>query len=493
MNRREMLYLGLPFLLIGIGGVILTAREKKRIERESGPLRTEITDIRFEDVTPFEAWQGFSHKVTVSTELQGDQSLPEGFKLRGNTNLSSDAQLIVENGEHSEIINLGNRDYDDSNIKTLNAPPLVAIPNWDAGRIYGFRTFLIKTNNFGNARLRLQGTVRLQQQAIVSANHEIPQGAWTLQRSYYKSASQVSRSTPAVPFEILLPPRIPTTTPKSTIKVIEAGKSSFSPQSEKTGPYEGEGETQIRVKFKVPEEFMTNSSNIGTRLSTGPTDILDKNNRPVKLPKKRYGSDPTIRFTSSNIFLYVNGEGVAKRNIPVWNIPASYGPLTYRTWLSYSGSSPVELKIPVRTADDLKPSYLLKLESVKVVTGNVRVRVKYLGPSEVEWEDNNGFFNNRPFNNDFVPFQLNNVGEPLKDKLISNWSQHLTASNGKEYWFKNAVKVQSVNEVAPSVYEIVYATNALSALKKGETMKFSAHVGIEGDGFIPIEAKITKK
>jgi hypothetical protein len=76
--------------------------------------------------------------------------------------------------------------------------------------------------------------------------------------------------------------------------------------------------------------------------------------------------------------------------------------------------------------------------------------------------------------------------------LISNWSQHLTAQDGKEYWFKNSVQVQSVNLVGPNTYEIVYATNALTALKAGERMKFSAQVGIEGDGFIPVEATISK-
>lgn len=165
-----------------------------------------------------------------------------------------------------------------------------------------------------------------------------------------------------------------------------------------------------------------------------------------------------------------------------------------KVWFAIEDGWPIKVETEVRPAWMSRYPHTLQLQKVSVEGGNVVVMARYTGKAPLKYQsqvDYRGqgkplYFDER--DDPSVGF-LPNVAYK---RLYTHWSQHYTLGNGKSYWFPNAVSVQSVSYDANSRCRIIYRTNVLSALKPGQSAHFSAHIGVQGDGLLPIQATITR-
>ncbi|RYG72155.1 hypothetical protein EON80_04425 [bacterium] len=162
------------------------------------------------------------------------------------------------------------------------------------------------------------------------------------------------------------------------------------------------------------------------------------------------------------------------------------GELRFQGSLAFEGTKTVPLDVEVRPAwITAKPTHL-QLESVKVVANKVEVTVRYSGQRKIFAKNSVGqILDHRSHFEDPAPWW----NDTQNDYLLSDWSQHLRI-RGREYWYPNSIKVREVYLLGNGLYRIDYETNTAGALKAGEYAEFKAEIGLKGEGFLPVRAKV---
>ena len=291
--RREMWLLCAPLVGIGVAALVLTARERKRIERESGPLRLEIESIEKREVTPLEAWSGFDAKWRIQSYLAGRKPPYQGMRLVLN-NFDAALQLGEISLSYPRV----------RHGKSIHYPEELAISD-----------LLIKTNDLRarapTLRIALKGECRY----MVNLG-DFPQGP--------KIKTQTATIT--VPFD---PP-----------------KDARERASREAPVLLGAWKNQV----KIPKPLVTISARVtppkwndhsGRKWECLNPRLLDTQNREVKTQLDLF--DVGMRQFNPD------GASTFRALLDVSQIPASRGKLTYEAWLSCDQSWPVKISCVVRS------------------------------------------------------------------------------------------------------------------------------------------------
>lgn len=469
-QRREVFLLVGPLVLLGAFGVWTSLENQRKRQRASGPLRAVIRDVKVEPATPFEAWQGFDFRVSIDTEVEGEQTLPQGAKLGSKEEVSVAAQLVVGD----KIFPIDSRLSLKTDVYEKRVARLCAVYDWHDPKQTGHRTLLVRTRDLKGTHAQLRATVRVtpfavgQPAALEEPWRKAPFGR-------LKAPSKPADFEVKVPLE---PPVIDQSAPK--LKQTQVFK--YAPKSNHTGMLLGQGETIAKFQIVPAKPLIKNP--IQGNLFQGPAEIVNEKGERMLLPKRA-----NLRASGYTLSWRTNPAAQFERRIPTWQIPKSHGPLFYRTWIAFDESWPVEVKIPVRKAWECQKPEGLTIESVKVEGENVRVRLKYTGPRKLETDEFGVLVDT------FQDWERAGVLPNADDQtpVLFNWSQHIEMPNGKQHWFENVVSVESARYVGPELFEVVYRTNVKAALKPGQSAIFRADIGIKGQGFLPVQARISRE
>ncbi len=487
LKRRELVLLGLPTLAIVSAAAFLSRRQAVEQQNQSGPYRAEITRIERVPVSPFEAWQGFDTKIVVHARDLGQLAAPVGARMSPMCSLDQHVFLSGSINGKLQKLPVSSQTLRGS-LSEFGTPGALRVQlehgGTQAEEPEKRLTILAATSKFdANSKVELRGDIWFKRTAEAHPSVAAPPG-WTLDKR--RSYSWLETRSKTAPLTQSLERVASVNVDRTAPPVQEVRADLLSPVFAHVNPLGDNGNGFVRVFFK-PGSF----SNRLPSLRYTEIKVLDASGREVEMKdaygRREYpGADWDINFV---------GQHPALVRLPLESVPLERGALTMKMWLAFGDGWPAFIQCEVRPAWMSKRPKTLQLQSVGVKQGTVVVRARYSGTSSLEWENPTatkpneaaGFFDSRDYESEtFPPRQAGSA------RLYTFWSQHFTLPNGKSYWYRNAVDVESVSCDDANNCQIIYKTNALGALKPGQSAQFFAQIGIEGDGFLPIQATISR-
>ncbi|RYX86254.1 hypothetical protein EON83_03255 [bacterium] len=482
LKKQELVLIGLPTLLI-LGGAAFFARQQTIREQDSsGAYRAEITGVEVLPVSPFEAWQGFDTKVIVSVKDLGQLKVPAGLKLFDTKHLEQNVILTGRVNGQAKSFPVSSKDFGNG-FEPQHPGVLRALMLPRSEELKDTITFLAATSGFdSDSPVQLRGELWIRKIASAPLSTTSAPPNWTLKKNMWEALlethSKIANLSQTLPqgqtanIDLTAPP------------VEKVRYDLLSPVYAHTGMTGDNGSGFVHIDFK-PNSF----SNKYPLLRSTAAEVFDESGRVVPLKGsggfkayKTVGWDMNTRPVSAVV------------RLPLEDVPLERGRLTMKVWFAIEDGWPILVESEVRPAWMSKRPRTLQLQKLTVEAGHVIAMVHYSGiaplrpEGELNYQPSNRhlFFDGRDDTNvKLIP----NV--PYK-RLYTYWSQHYTLPSGKSYWFPNSVDIQSIDCDATNNCRIDYKTNALNVLKPGQSAQFSAHIGVEGDGFLPIHAKITR-
>lgn len=482
LNRRELLVLGLPFLLIGAGAVCFNAREKQRIARESGPWRLVVTDAQAIAITPKEAWQGYDLKYRLNYELHGEQppnlKTPVRIPYAGANNPNNAFLDIInerENTERFSGIQIGGGTYWE---RYLRAP--LKVVDDDHGPL--FRTILIDRNAFPRGKMILKSHTQAQ---ATNSNNEFLQplpAEWSQTVNREVKPVEINRASPK-----LISSSLNFAPPIASQRRIAMNTYVY-----------GSGTSKALTKLKLNCDLSDVTKNpVSNNVAILNSRFEDEkgNEIRVKSESDQYGGQRMYTH-QGNVRSDVNKQDYVEMELDLHDVPTEHGAIFLRSNLSLNNSWATPFLVEVRPAWVCRKTSKLKIEKVEVEGSAVSVRVHYLGTKPMELRGSSGIgtsnFSMMDGSSDWGYDPPVPTGH---DRLIINWSQHLEDSNGPMFFNpkqpntdspEETCEVIGVEDLGNNRYVVNYSVN----YKPKSPMKFKAEIGIWGDGFIPVEATI---
>jgi hypothetical protein len=186
-------------------------------------------------------------------------------------------------------------------------------------------------------------------------------------------------------------------------------------------------------------------------------------------------------------------EGLQQFELPIENIPASAGRLTFKTKISVNDSWPLDAEVVVRERTTVK------VKSARAdmdgPVGRVMVTLAYTGNKPLRWVKVDQY-GNRTLYYDFHefsgPFPTKfYIREPGVAYLYSHWSEHVEDRLGKNDWNSTKAEDASCNESTKEC-KLTYSVDVSHIPTSLGPLTFKADVGIDGEQFVPVSAIIRR-
>lgn len=476
------MFIGLPTLGV-LGCAAFLARQQFLREQDArGPYRAGISQIQWLSVSPFEAWQGFDTKIVVHIKDAGQLNAPPNSQIYSVEQLRQRVRLEGQINGLKASFPVSSQDFGNGYEPEHPGPLRLLIVRYGEGDEPGILAFLAKTSVFDpGTPVQLCGDLWVERPGQnATALSSLPPG-WTqekdregvrlLARSQTTSLSQVLERTSGINVDHTAPP------------VEEVHADLLSPVFARTNVVGDNGSGIVGVSFP-PGTF----SKVLPQLRCTAAQVFDARGRPVIL-KDEWGRPryKTMHWDLNSL------PATAVVRLPLEDIPLERGALKAKIWFAFDDGWPTCVQTEVRPAWMSNRPRTLQLQKVSVENGNVVVTAQYRGLPALRYEGDLLPGQTKPLLFDArddtrIIFKLN----VRYKRLFTHWSQHYTLPSGKSYWFSSDVSVQSVSCDADGHCRIVYQTNALQALKPGQSARFFAQIGVQGDGMLPIQATISR-
>ncbi len=489
---RELMVIGVPTAIIIAGAAFLSRQQTIREQDRSGPYRAEITRIEILPVSPFEAWQGFDTKIVVYANEFGELDVPLGARLSPAGSLRQKVTLVGQIKGQQKSFAVASQGwgglYEPEHVGILRAIMVPAPAQIYSDVPRNCITFLASTSRLDpKSPLQLRGDIWFERTATPQSLATTLASSWkpTFRSGHLafltarsKSASLAQSLERTVSVNVS---RIP-------FPVNQTHVDLLSPSYAHTD-ITGDGRSgYVTVFFKLTPELR---AMVGvTRLRCTQARVFDAQGSEVHLNDLQ--GRPVIKKAE---WSREGGVDVALIKLPLESVPLWRGQLTLKMWLAVGDNWPMKIQTIVRPAWMSRLPKKLKLQSIKVEKGNVTARVRYAGGKLLEWGNGRraregemqGVFDSRHWVTPYLP-----PHQAGYDRMFPFWSQHFSMPNGGIYWLRSNVNLSSVSCDVTNNCQITYKTSALKALKSGQSARFAAQIGLDGDGFLPIQATITR-
>lgn len=494
--RREVVWMLFPVLVLLAGGWYLNRRDAEKPRRDSsGPLRLEIVRIVKKPLTRLDAKRGFSFRLLIEAQVAGQpdlkgrpvkvakwkfsQAWPKG-KIVGQ----QAGKTISLPGQQTRIEfkpPWGGDDFYEESTGLLQIPVLIAFP-----RAAGAQ---------GDLKLegKIDGTQNFDLETLKNPSRQF----W---------ASQTCRSAPfsfvfhqkGAPWP--MPP--PTTTPKNPLALVDIRRQSLPPVISNKMGLEN---SSVNFVFDGWNRLDETQKREGIRAYD--LRIENRNGHPVD-QNAYYLSRPQFRAlqhpddANSNEFFYSIQLSLNKP------VPLEPGPYRLRGWLALDDDWPIEINTPVRNPALARAARKIQILEIRFVPqrpentapyvrtaanfyfDTIQVRVRYTGGQTLKLESRPGeYFDSDPFLDKVAPARPAST-----DYLITQWSEHLENARGKAIWrWKNkwidlpAIEIQQVRFLKKNEVLVVYRLESEWRAHKKSGLVFKAQIGVEDDGFLPVE------
>ena len=477
---REIALLSLPIVAFGAFGWWANSRQTERVERESGPYRTRLISIEEVPLTPFEQWQGFDSKVRILATDDGKPQLPPNVKLSGERALDGQMVLVGETDQGRVEVPLSGEALVDDGISRVKRDSKRLL------RVYGPEIdrhgdddlelrFLIKSSHFKAGTARLKGWVSARE-FIESPTkfYILPTGVahWKQFRNkptYQGVSAQVDHLVTPSPQSksSAIDRRVPKLTGAKIVALspreagLRAGKGSFY-------LYANFDCTGLDVNWDSPVVYIDPHLEDDGGRRIAPIEVMWRG--------LAHG-DPNI---------YINSQ---------FHLPPSLqkrGPVNAKFQVSGYGSWPTPVSVRVPDAPKkVARSRKLKLNGLRLIKSergySVQAQVKYTGNLALETEGTAA--------TQWDEVALRQTLAPREagtDRLLANYSQHLQFADGKTQWKDKYVRSARAQCAPGNSCTVTYPIPAMNRWQPGQSARFQAQIGIEGDGFLDVDLPISK-
>lgn len=474
---REIALISLPIVFLGGFGWWANGRQQQRAARENGPYRTRLVSIEDVPLTPFERWQGFDSKVRIVATDDGKPDLPAGINLTGRRSLECEAFLIGDSTNQKIKLPISDSGIGNDGISDEYPGALLRIYDFKASRQESENvgiTFLANTSEIVDGKANLSGNLRIENGTYRNIRLASVPG-FALWREVAGTYTFHARSTK---IEHSLQ-RSQHPADQTSPRPLSTQVTHLNPREARSDPMNDGNDTLVRAEFdcsKINRKDIVSSRFVDPHL------------------EDEFGKRVELKNGSRPVNVYIGGISVGAEQkvsfddrLPLGLVPAERGQITLKTWFSYRNSWPTPVSIIVRPRPHTATPNKLKLQSVRLVGGQVEARVRYVGKLTLQTEQD------APETYDAL--SSSSRPDPRAagtDRLISNYSQHLELPNGKKQWSSQYVGDARAKCKADNSCVVTYPLPALKSWAPGQTARFKAQIGIEDDGFLDIDLPITK-